>query len=168
VSLQRRLFTAPWPAMLVISAVFLTGVSVLFSWVYELPWTAALWGGPAFAVLVTVAREVRQAGLRRQGRWEPMLAAGDALLAARVPADPAARAELVRMMPGQRMAVGGFMRWTWILFVVLALLQVPAALDRPRSWWLVGWFAVMAGAYAWWIPRNRRRVAAIDDALRSP
>lgn len=94
-----------------------------------------------------------------QGRYEALLAAGDALLATRVPADPAARAELVRMLPMQRMAVTGLLRWMWVLCLGLALLQIVVALDRPRSWLMVVVFAAMAGFYAWWTPRNRRPAA---------
>jgi uncharacterized membrane protein len=166
-SLQRRLATLPGP--LLVLAVVAAGLlgAALARFVFADPddpqlWPAA-WGVAAIVGAAGGGAAVRRRRrLRTQGRFEVMLAAGEALRAGRLPADPVVRAEVARMIPGQRALLPLF-RWVApVLFGLLAAGTMLSAPDgRPRAWLGVAVFAGLACAY----PIRQRRLKAGLDAV---
>lgn len=173
-SFQRRMATLPWPLILLVGlAVGAAGIAFA-QFVFGGPDGLSLWPlgyvlvGIA-AVVSTVVAVVRRRRLREQGRFEAVVAAGEAVRTGRLPTDPAARAEVVRMMPQQRALLPLF-RWGGpLLFGLLALLQLVPALDyRPRAWLGVAFFAALAVSYVLQYRRLRPRLDALEEQLRVP
>jgi hypothetical protein len=166
VSFSRRVMTLPGPAFFLLLLVAGEAAAALVSWSLAASFSRGM--VMVFGLLIAVAAlvgavgvAVRRHRLRAEGRWEASLDATDAFLDRRPPADQVTRSELVRVTAAQRRALWAF-RWGPPLFGVLALLQVPAALDHPRAWIMVAVFAGVGAAYPVLHRRNRDRVEAAE------
>lgn len=171
-SFQRRLATLPWPfTVLGVTAAALAGAA-LGRYVFVDPENSTLWpaawvvAGVA-GVIAGVAVVLRNRRLLAQGRFEAVLAAGEAMQTGRVPADPAIRAEMATMLSQQRPLLPLF-RWVGpLLFGTVAVANVPAALDdRPRAWIGAAVFAALACFYPLYAHRVKARLDAVDAQLR--
>lgn len=162
-SFQRRSAALPWPIVLVLYVVAMTALLSVVDWATERP-DLPPWLGAVLGVVLALVFVARRARLRAQGRWEPMQTAGEALRAGRV---PAARAELVRMLPLARMGSSGLVRWIWVFYAPFGLLTAYLALDEPRRWAQVAFFVALTAVSVISVPRQRRRLESVDQVLRS-
>lgn len=167
-SASRRMATMPWPVILLLSLALCGAGFGLLAWVYSAPDDpnvvvvagVALLAGAVAAPVVAVVRRRR---LQAAGRWEAHLDAMDAFARRQVPGHPAVRFELARLAAQQRSTLWA-VRWGWALFGGLAAITVPGALDEPRKWAVVGWFAGLAVAYPFFHRRIRGQVEAAERA----
>lgn len=171
-SFQRRMATMPWPLFLVLLFAVMAASGALAGFLFaDSGFPATVWRvlvvlAVPLSVVAVVVREVRQRRLRAEGRFEAVLAAGDAIWTGRAPADPAARAETRRMLPQQRALLPMYRWFGPILFGVLALSQILVVLDRgPRALVQLVFFAGLAVSYPLMYRRLRPRLDALERDL---
>jgi hypothetical protein len=171
VNAQRWWATRPWPVYFVTSLAAMLAFSALFDWIYydsDIPTgRIMLTLSPVTAVALTVLLVVRRRRERKSGVFELRQAAGEAMRHGRVPADPRVRAEMLRMLPAVRQTVSPRTQWVSAVPGLLALSQVFTALDHPRHWLLVAFFAGIVVLTQVSLPRQRRRLDAVERGLRS-
>lgn len=160
----------PWPLMWgSITAAGLAGFCLVSYGLLPARGRPSAWFGLVLALVAAGAMTAflvrRRDRMRASGQFEATVVAGSALRQGRLPEDPAARRELVRLLPGQLRVLSGPLRWFPVLFGMVALLEAVAALNHPRLWIAAGFFIAMAVSYAVRVPRQRRRAAAVAEQL---
>ena len=171
-SFSRWWSTRPWPVWFVTLLASLVALALMFAWIYheddDLPIGPVMLGlAPVLAVGETVHLAVRRRRERAAGVFELRLDAREAMAGGGIPADPRVRAEMWRMLPAARQAVRPQARWLSVVPGLLAVSQLFVALDDPRHWLLAAFLAAIAVAGPAWYPRQRRRLAELEHALRS-
>ena len=170
-SFSRWWSTRPWPVWFLTLLASLVALALGFDWIYhedDLPIGPVMLGlAPVLAVGETVHLVVRRRRERAAGVFELRLAAREAMAGGRIPADPRVRAETGRMLPAARHAVRPQARWLSVVPGLLAVSQLVIALDEPRHWILVAFFTGLLVVTLVVVPRQRRRLAELEHALRS-